>query len=156
MAANGRCFTSCCVAALRPDEWQAVHRTPDGTPAALDRVVKEDELARGLLLKRVLDAGMPGGRVGELVMGEYAEAKDMPFFSKAIGGSIAVVPPNDESGIAGTRHFGHGPLKMKAQLYYLAGRGSPISNYSRRGRSGCQRHSGTGQVNVAMCMAKQR
>ena len=118
VAANGRCFTLCCLAAKDPTAWSRVDRKPDGTPARLADLVAEDDNARRFLLSDVLGAGMPGERVGELVLGEYAESKDFVFFAAAMGGAIGVVPPAGQDA-QGERFFGNGPLLMQVQLYYL-------------------------------------
>ena len=81
-------------------------------------LVAEDDNARRFLLSDVLGAGMPGERVGELVLGEYAESKDFVFFAAAMGGTIGVVPPAGHD-VQGERLFGNGPLLMQVQLYYL-------------------------------------
>jgi len=82
-------------------------------------------MARNFLLTKVFDAGMPGDRVGQVVMSEYAEAKDFQYFAEALGGSIAVQPPEDELHVQGTRFYGQGPLRMKVRLHYLEGRTQP-------------------------------
>jgi hypothetical protein len=119
VAANGRCFTNCCVAAANSEDWLRACRKPDGSAADLDRLVQEDDLARDFLLSKVLAAGMAGDRVSELVCCAYAEAIDFPYFAKAVQGSIGVVPPAAQSDVQGTRYYGEGPLKLKVGLYYL-------------------------------------
>ena len=84
----------------------------------LPDLVAEDDKARSFLLSEVFAAGMPGGRVGELVLGEYAEPKDFAFFAAAMGGAIGVVPPAGQDA-QGERFFGSGPLLMHVQLYFL-------------------------------------
>ena len=126
MAANGRCLTNCFVAAANPEDWQQAPRKPDGAAADLKRLVQEDDWARDFLLTKALDAGMPGDRVAQLLQGEYAEAVDIPYFAKAVGGCIGVVPPAGESGVhQSTRYYGEGPLKVKVGLYYLQNKKSP-------------------------------
>ena len=87
--------------------------------------MQEDEWAREFLLTKVLEAGMPEERVADLVMGSYAEAKDLAFFAKAIGGSIGVEPPPAEQGVQSTTHYGGGPLMLKVGLYYMDGNNEP-------------------------------
>ena len=125
VAANGRCFTLCCIAAMATEEWTKVARKPDGTPVSLEQLVAEDDKARNFLLTKVLDAGMPGDRIGELLHGEYAEAHDFPFFASAMGGSIGVTPTAGDRAVKGVRYFGNGPLRMQVQLYYLHATSSP-------------------------------
>ena len=68
---------------------------------------------------------MPGDRVAHLLQGDYAEAVDITYFAKALGGCIGVVPPAGESGVQSTRYYGEGPLKVKVGLYYLQNKKSP-------------------------------
>ena len=119
VAANGRCFTNCCVAAANSEDWLRARRKPDGSAAHLDRLIQEDDMARDFLLSKVLAAGMAGDRVSELLQGAYAEARDCPYFAQAVQGSIGVVPPAAESDVQGTRYYGEGPLKLKVCLSYL-------------------------------------
>jgi hypothetical protein len=125
VAPNGRCLANCCVAALNLNEWLGIRRKPDGTAECLSRLVHEDDLARDFLLTKVCAAGMPGERIRELMMGEYGEAKDLPFFAAAIGGCIGIEPLPEEETLMGPRYYGQGSLKLKLQLYYLAGKGQP-------------------------------
>ena len=124
VAANGRCFTDCCVAAASPQEWASVQRK-NGTATDFSRMVKEDDMARDFLLNKVFEAGMSGHRVSQLLQGEYAEAGDIIFFAKAVNGSISVRPPAAELGVQQIRYYGEGPLKMDVELYYLAGKSAP-------------------------------
>ena len=125
VAENGRRFTLCCLAARGPVAWAAVARKPDGTPVRLEQLIAEDDSARSFLLTELLAAGMPGERVGELVLGSYAEAKDFVFFAAAMGGAIGVVPPVAGQDVQKERFFGNGPLRLQVQLYYLPGNQSP-------------------------------
>ena len=125
VAPNGRCLANCCIAATRPEDWEATTRKPDGTAASLARIVQEDEWAREFLLTKVLEAGMPEERVADLVMGSFAEAKDLAFFAKAIGGSIGVEPPPAEQGVQSTTYYGDGPLMLTVGLYYMETNGAP-------------------------------
>ena len=125
VAANGRCFTLSCIAALATEEWAKVARKPHGTPVSLEQLVAEDDKARNFLLTKVLDAGMPSDRIGELLHGEYAEAHDFPFFASAMGGSIGVTPTAGDRAVQGVRYYGNGPLRMQVQLYYLHATSSP-------------------------------
>ena len=125
VAANGRCFTLCCIAAKDLVAWAAVARKPDGTPMRLEQLIAEDGSARSFLLTELLAAGVPGERVGELVLGSYAEAKDFVFFAAAMGGAIGVVPPVAGQDVQKERFFGNGPLRLQVQLYYLPGNQSP-------------------------------
>ena len=77
------------------------------------------------MLTKVLDAGMPGDRVGQLVQAEYAEANDFHYFAAAMGGSIAIEPPEGEHRVQGTMFYGQGPLRMKVRLHYLEGKTQP-------------------------------
>ena len=113
------------MAAFNPEEWSSVHRHPDGTAIEIERIAREDDLARDVLLTKVVAANMPAGRVAELLGGAYAEAQDLSFFAKALGGSICVVPPDAEAALQGPRFFGAGQLKLKVQLYYLSGGHTP-------------------------------
>ena len=123
--ATGKCLALCCVAASRSEEWAVVPRRPDGTPVVLARLVEEDIVANSFLLSKVGPAGIGPERVGELVMGQYAEAKDLPYFAAAVGGAIGVQGPLEDAWVQGMRYFGSGPLVMIVELYYLVGKSAP-------------------------------
>ena len=102
---------------------------PGGTPVDLSRLVQEDILANDFLLGKVGPAGMAVERVGSLVMGEYAESKDLPHFAAALGGAIGVQPPADEDTVQGRKYYGDGPLVMLVELYYLVGKSAPHNKF---------------------------
>ena len=116
VAANGRCLTNCCVAAFNPEEWSSVHRHPDGTAIEIERIAREDDLARDFMLTKVVAANMPAGRVAELLGALMQKRKISVSLRRLVGAASALSRLMPRLLCKGLVFFGAGQLKLKVQL----------------------------------------